>query len=80
MNLYYIFFKKIGTNATCTLKKIKIIIPSTRHITIYAQSACHTVYHVSKYAVIWGRSVFQKKNVLYGCKSNRKFYKGENRK
>ena len=62
MNLYYYYFFKIATKATCTLKKIKIIIQSTRHISIYAQSACHTVYHVRKYAQSYaGRSVFWKK-------------------
>jgi len=36
----------------CNLKKIKnkIVIQSARHISINVQLACHTVYHVSKYA------------------------------
>ena len=55
------------------LKKLKI--------KLIIQSACHTVYYVSKYAQSYGGGVFSgRKKVLQGCKSNRKFYKGENRK
>jgi len=37
--------------------------------------------HVSKFAELDGGGVFSgKKKVLQGCKSNRKFYRGENRK
>jgi len=79
MNLYY-NLKKIGTNATCTLKKIKLIIQSARHISIYAQSTCHIVYQVCKYAQSYGGGVFSGENKLRGRNPNRKFYRGENRK
>jgi len=49
----------------------KLIIQSARHISIYAQSSCHTVYHVSKYALSWRKEVF------FGEKKN-KFYKDAN--
>jgi len=79
MNLYSSFFQKIGTDATCTLKKIKLII----------QSACHTVYHVSKYAQSYGGGVFSGKKKFYkdanqtenfiGVKiENDIYYRGEN--
>jgi len=58
MNLYYNFSKKVGTNITCILKKIKLIIQSARHIKIYAQSTCHVMYHVSKYVQSYGGGVF----------------------
>jgi len=62
----------------CTLKKIKIIIQSTRHISIYVQSACRTVYHVSKYAQSYGGGGFSGFFFLRGRNPNRKFYRGEN--
>ena len=46
MNLYYNFFKKIGTNATCTLEKIKNKITysvSTPHKHICTISMLHSV-------------------------------------
>jgi len=65
----------------CTLKKIKIVIQPAGHISIYAQSACHTMYHVSEYAQSYEGAVFSgKKKVLQGCKLKRKFNRGENRK
>jgi len=76
---FLLFFYKISTNATCTLKKIKIIIQSVRRISIYVQSACHTVYHVSKYAQSYERG-FSGFFFLRGRNPNRKFYRGENRK
>ena len=40
-------------------------LQSTRHIGICAQSACHTVYHVNKYAQSYGGGVFSgEKKVL----------------
>jgi len=39
---------------------------SACHISICAQSACHTVYHVNKYAQSYGGGGFwKKKNIFY---------------
>jgi len=52
-------------------KKVKLIIQSAHHISIYAQSAYHTVYHVSKYAQSYGEGVFsEKKKKLRGRNPN----------
>ena len=82
MNLYY-NLKKIGTNATCTLKKIKNknnYTVSTSHKHICTVNMPHSVPCQQICTIIWGRGVFRKKKVLRGCKSNRKFYRDENRK
>jgi len=43
---------------------------STCHISIYTQSACHTVYHVSKYVQSYGGEVFSGRK--------KKFYRDAN--
>jgi len=47
-----------------------IIIQLAHHINIYAQSACYTMYHVSKYAQSYGGGVFSEEK--------KKFYKDAN--
>jgi len=65
MNLYYNFFlKKIGTNATCILKKGKNKINYTvsmprKHICTVSMP--HSVPRQQICTVIWGMGVFPKK-------------------
>jgi len=40
----------------------------------------HSVPRQQICTVIWGTGVFPKKKKLQGCRSNRKFYRSENRK
>jgi len=44
---------------------LKNIIQSACHISICAQSACHIVYHVSKYAQSYEGGGFSKKIIIY---------------
>jgi len=82
MNLYYNLYKKKGTNATCAHKKIKnkknyTVNTPRKHICTVSMS--RSVPRQQICTVIWGRGVFRKKKkVLQRCKSNRKFYRGEN--
>jgi len=54
---------------------------STPHKHICTVNMPHSVPRQQICTVIWGRGVFQKKKkVLRRCKSNQKFYRGENQK
>jgi len=61
-------------------EKSKIILHSARNISIYAQSTCHTLYHVSKYTQSNGGGGFSGFYFLRGRNPNRKFHSGVNRK
>ena len=59
------------------LKNIKYYTASVPHKHVCIVSVQHSVPRQQICTVIWGRRVFRI-FFLQGCKSNRKFYKGEN--